>query len=305
MGPVAPLLVIAVVAVEEIEGQIDVVADLRVAGDAVGLGGAGQGVDLLIGRQGVVIVAEGRGEELALTHRAGPVAAHAGDLRHVRAQYLASPLVAQIDGMVPVADVFRGVDRAEMLAQVDCPLVGDLQIALVAGEEVGRGKAVDQARDGVGFLAGAGRLVAVEIERRGVFLEIDVAVGKLGLDIKVAQLLDLTHPPVLLFEDVLALAAADEGEVLGFERRPLLRIEDAVGEKEAARLQHIAHLAGAVDIRLAQVAHQFGVGGGSQQYLKLVAGRGLEAEDVLVEIKGGDIAGDGVRKRKCEFFHSV
>ncbi len=70
--------------------RVDVRADRRVAGDAVGLGRAGQRVDLLVGRDRVVVVAELRGEDLALV-----AALH-------------------VDGVVPVDDVLvLVVDEAQ------------------------------------------------------------------------------------------------------------------------------------------------------------------------------------------------
>ena len=46
--------------------MLGVAQDPRVAGDAVGLDRAGQGIDLLVGRDGVEVVAELGGEDLAL-----------------------------------------------------------------------------------------------------------------------------------------------------------------------------------------------------------------------------------------------
>ena len=66
---VAALFAIDEELVEQVDRQSGVVEDLRVAGDAVRLDRAGERVDLLVGRDGVVVVAELRGEQLLLARR--------------------------------------------------------------------------------------------------------------------------------------------------------------------------------------------------------------------------------------------
>ena len=79
---VAALLAIQEVLVEQVDRLFGVAQDAGIAGDAVGLDRPGQRVDLLVGGNGVVVVAELRGEDLALC-----AAAH-------------------IHGVIPVDDVF-------------------------------------------------------------------------------------------------------------------------------------------------------------------------------------------------------
>ena len=104
--------------------------DARVAGDAVGLRRAGERVDLLVGRDRVVVVAELGGEDLLL---ASP------PRRRCRGTSRRCPR--------------RASTVAHVLAQVLGALLGRLEEAVLAGQQVGRREAVDQPRDRVGLLA--------------------------------------------------------------------------------------------------------------------------------------------------------
>src|SRR5439155_3820624 len=103
VGEVPTLVRVTVEAVEQLHGLVDVVEDAGVAGDPVGLGGSGQGVDLLVHGDGVQVVAELGGEDLAL--------GGAGD----------------VDPVVPVHDAL-GLDRgSHVLPEVVGAVLGGLE----------------------------------------------------------------------------------------------------------------------------------------------------------------------------------
>ena len=191
---VAPLLLVEEEAVEEIDGHPGVVEDARVAGDAVGLGRAGQGVDLLVGGDGHEVVAELRGEDFLLA------------------------LAVDVDAVVPVDDLLVRVVEPHVFAEVFGPLLGPFQVAVVAGQQVRGGESVDEARDGVRLLpVVVPGLLAGELDGGAVVRVVHRAGAELGLEVEVAQRRDLLHPPVAALEHKLVRFGADEGEVLGLE----------------------------------------------------------------------------------------
>ena len=58
-----------------------------------------------------------------------------------------------VDRVIPVDDVMRAVGDPQVLTQILGAVFRCLQVAIVAGHHVRGGESVDQARDGVGFLA--------------------------------------------------------------------------------------------------------------------------------------------------------
>ena len=246
-------------AVEELVRQLDVVLDPRIAGDAEGLRRAGKRVDLLVGRDRVVVVAELGGEDLLLL------------------------AACRVDAVHPVGDALGRVDRAHMVAQVLRALLGDLEEAVLAGHQVGRRKAVDEPRDRVRLLPRARQLVALERDLRAVDGEVDVPVGPLGVAVEVRDLAHLLHPPLGPLEHEILRLAADEDDALRLEHgRAALGVEDAVGEEDASAVEHLAHLAGRVDVGLAQVAGDLGVGLVRDRDVELAAVDRLQREGVLV-----------------------
>ena len=101
---------------------------LPVIADAVVLRQPRQGVDLLIERQSSLIFRKQAGEDV---DAAFPIA---------------------FAGMQPEAETAIGADRAEGLPLVSHPGHGGMQKAILAGELIGRGEAIDQARQGGHFL---------------------------------------------------------------------------------------------------------------------------------------------------------
>ena len=88
----------------------------------------------------------------------------------------------------------------EMALHVLCSVDGRLQGTLITGDHVSRGKAVDQAGDGIQVLHPI-LFVAFGAEVGAEVLEVDgfpFFHGELGFQIEVQQLLDLMNPPVLL-----------------------------------------------------------------------------------------------------------
>lgn len=190
MRVVAALLLVLEELVEEPDGGVRVVLDPDVTGDPVGLDRAGQRVDLLVHRDRVVVVGELRGEQLAL---AVPVDA---------------------DAVVPEDHVLLGVDDPHVLAQVLGAALGDLQVLVLAGQQVGRGHAVDQPGDRVGLLDVAGGLVPAEADLGAVLGEVHRPVAELGPLVEVGQRLDLLDPPAGLLEPVVLGPAAQEHQRL-------------------------------------------------------------------------------------------
>ncbi len=135
-----------------------------------------------------------------------------------------------------------------MLAQILGALVGRFQETIFAGEHVGRGKAVDQAGDGVGLLAVVVLfLLAAQLDRGAVVAVVHRLLAELRMQIEIADLLDLLHPPVGPLDDILVGLAAQEEDELRLEHRTArLRVEDAVGVQETAGHQHVAHRAGGI-----------------------------------------------------------
>ena len=121
MGKITLLVFVQEETVEQIDGHLRVAQDSWVACDAVGLDGAGQGVNLFVGRDGVEVVAELGGEHLLLA------------------------VAMDVDAVVPVDNVFVGVEEAHVLAQVFGAFLGAFEVAVVAGQQVGAGEAVDEA----------------------------------------------------------------------------------------------------------------------------------------------------------------
>ena len=258
-------------AVEELVRELDVALDARVAGDAERLGRAGQRVDLLVGRDRVVVVAELRGEDLLLL------------------------AAGRVDAVRPVGDALGRVDRAHVVAQVLGALLGHLEEAVLAGHHVRGREAVDEARDRVGLLPRARQLVALERDLRAVDGEVDVPVGPLGVAVEVRDLADLLHPPLGALEDVVLRAAADEDDALRLEDGVVaLGIEDPVGEEDAPAVEHLAHLARRVDVGLAEVARDLREGLAGDRDLELAAVDRPQREGVLVCLERDDRPRDRV-----------
>ncbi len=108
------------VLLEEVHRRIDVRLDARVVRDAKHLRRTDEGVDLLVRRDGVVVIAELRGQDLLLV------------------------LPVDLDGVEPVAEALDRVAGLEVLAQVLDPGLGGLQEAVLAGHVVGRREPVDE-----------------------------------------------------------------------------------------------------------------------------------------------------------------
>ena len=105
---------------------------------------------------------------------------------------------------------------------------------------------------------------------------VDRAVTELGLDIELAQLVDLLQPPIGLFEFVGCFRTASEDDVLGveFDLGRAIGIEHPVGEHEAARGEHGAHVVRSVFEAFAQVTDDFRIG------------RGRDADGIFTAIAG-------------------
>ena len=110
--PVAAVLGVVEEPLEQRDRRVDVLLDPRVAGDPEQLGRADQRVDLLVGRDRLVVVAELRGEDLLLAR------------------------LVDLDGVVPVGDALARVDVAQVLAQVFDAGLGGLEEAVLAGHVV-------------------------------------------------------------------------------------------------------------------------------------------------------------------------
>ena len=97
------------------------------------------------------------------------------------------------------------------------------------------------------------------------------------MQVEIADLLDLLHPPVGPLDDILVgLAAQEEDELRLEDQSARLRVEDAVGEEETAGHQHVAHRAGGILVGIPQVAHDLGIGVALQLDLKLLPAARLD-----------------------------
>ncbi len=281
MGEVTALVLVEVVAVEQVDRHFGVAQDARVAGDAVGLDRPGQGVNLLVGRDGVVVVAELRGENLALV------------------------AVLHVYGVVPVGDAFLLVDGPQVVAQVLRAPLCRLQVAVVASQLVGGGEAVDHAGYRVGFLAGALDLLPFQGQVGTILLKIDHAIRELGLEVKFTQRADLLNPPVLRLEPKLGVAAPDEDDVFDFKGElPVLGIEGAVGKDEAAGGQQRLHRGAGVRPGITQVAHHLGIGRVRQLNLELAAVDGLDSVHAILD-RRADVPTDQIGKGKAQLVHAL
>ncbi len=131
------------------------------------------------------------------------------------------------DAVVPVDDVLVVVDEPHVLTQVRRPLLGDLQILVLAGEQIGAGHAVDEAGDRVGLLDVVAALVPAEPDDGPIVAEVDRPGAELGPPVEVRDGLELPDPPVLFLEPVAARRGLRQQDVLGVEARTVrLWIED-------------------------------------------------------------------------------
>ena len=94
VGEVSALLTIEVEPVEQLDRQISIREDARVAIDAVRLDRARQRIDLLVGGNGVVVIAELRGQQLLLL------------------------ISIHLHAMIPVDQFFFGIVEAHVIAQI-------------------------------------------------------------------------------------------------------------------------------------------------------------------------------------------
>ena len=83
-----------------------------------------------------------------------------------------------------------------MFSQVLRALLRRFQVAVFAGQQVGRGKAIDHARNRIRLLAGALDLLAFQRQVRAIVAVIDHAIGELRVEIEVGERADLLDPPV-------------------------------------------------------------------------------------------------------------
>jgi len=98
------------------------------------------------------------------------------------------------------------------LAQIGGAFFGGFQVAVLAGEQVGRGEAVDRARDGVDLLQAVVGLAAVQGQVGAVIRVIDRLAFELAADVEIRELADLLDPPVLVLEAPFRLAGGLAGE---------------------------------------------------------------------------------------------
>ena len=194
---VAALFAIDIELVEQVDRQSRVVEDLRIARGAVGLDGAGQRIDLLVGGDGVEVVAELRREQLLL---AGPV---------------------DLDAVVPVDQLLVGVVEAHVVAEVLRASLGALQEPILAGQQVGGRESVDQAGDGVRLLQVVAALGSAQMQERAVLAEVDrlLGVAELPAQVAVGDGAHLVDPPVRLLVSIVAWLFARKDEALDLEPR--------------------------------------------------------------------------------------
>ena len=257
--------------VEEVDRHVDVAPDARVRRDAIDLDRARQRIDLLVGRDRVVVVAELGGQDLPLL------------------------ATAHVHRVVPVGDVLALIDRAHVVAQVLRAPLRRLQVAVLAGHQEGGGEAVDHAGDGVRLLPGALDLLAFEGEVGSVLAVVDDPVRKLRVEIELGQLSYLVNPPALRFVPVLVGLPPGQDDALGLEPDAFgLGHERPVGEQVAARGEQGLDGRARVLERLAEVAHHLGIAGGGQAELELTPVGGPQPERPLLAVAGGDVTRDCV-----------
>jgi hypothetical protein len=114
----------------------------------------------------------------------------------------------------------------------------------------------------------------------------------LGLQIKVAQRLNLFHPPILTFKVIRLWLATGKDEVLGFVSKTVVfGVINAVYKQMAVRGEHVAHL-----IQAAPLAGRFevvgnpAIGVGSKFYGKVAAISGFEDKGVFFPVKSSHIS---------------
>ncbi len=239
------------------------------------MGRAGQGVDLFVHRQRIVIVAELRSQELLL------------------------PFTGNLDTVVPVDKIFIVVVKTDMFPQVLGAQFGRLQETILAGEQVGRGKTIDQAGNGIGLLKVIPFLAAAQMEKGAIFPVIDGFLGitELPLEIAVGNGSDLSDPPIRLFMAVAADPVAGKNHRLDLDSLPIpLGIENTVGVNEILLLQQLPQPPGGVDILFVQILGDFGVGRWGEEEGVFTAGGGPQAKGTGGAVEAGDVAGNGIGK---------
>ena len=272
--PVAAVLGVVEEPLEERDRRVDVGVDPLVAGDPEDLGRPDEGVDLLVGRDGLVVVAELRGEDLLLVR------------------------LVDLDGVIPVGHALARVVVPEVLAEVLDAGLGRHEEAILAGHVVGRRQAVDETRDRVGLLPVA-HLVAGHVDPDAVLAPVRLAVAELRLHVEVGHLPDLLDPPVRLLPHVVVGVGAREGQLLRLvDVRSGLRVEHPVGEHVPAGDEHVAHLGRGIDVRLAEIAHEERDGRVGQPDRELATVARLDDELVGVAVVVLDVAGDRVGERE-------
>ncbi len=203
----------------------------------------------------------------------------------------------QVDAVIPVDDVLVAVVEAHVVAQVLGALLGGLQKALLAGEHVGRGEAVDQARNRVGLLAVVAFLAARQVQNGAVVAIVDGLVGivELPAQVAVGNGTDLLDPPIRLLVAVVTGAISRKDHRFDLDPQCSgLGIENAVGVNLLARLKHVLNARRAVLIGLFEVLGNAGVCGGREINLELTVVAGFEFEIASGAINLGDVAGNGV-----------
>jgi len=272
---VAATLVVAEVVLEEADRPVDIAGDPPVTGHAEGLRRAGERVDLLVHRNGVVVVVELRGEQLLLG------------------------FPFDLDAVVPVHDVVVGVDRAHVVTQVLGTPFGDLQVLVLAGEHVRRRHAVHHPRDGVGLLDVAVGLVAAEPDDGPVVPVVDQAGAELRPPVELRELVHLVGPPAGLLEVVPADVAPEKDQALGLVGvTAALRVEHAVGEQVPPGCEELADQSAGVGVRLTKVPHHLGGRITGQGHVESPAVCGLECEHTAAAVVFNDVARNRVHERE-------
>ena len=95
----------------------------------------------------------------------------------------------------------------------------------------------------------------IQVEHSAIVRPIDFFFSELRFQIEIGQLLDLLDPPVLLFENKFILTLTNKDDMLSFKCTVIIRIKHAICVQEPAAHEHVAQLASAIGVRVAEVVH--------------------------------------------------
>src|SRR5207247_67136 len=122
-----------------------------------------------------------------------------------------------------------------MLAQKLRPTLRCFEVAIDAGQHISRRKAIDHARNGIGLLARAGKLLPLQCQARAKVAVVDGAIGELRVEVEFSKRADLSNPPVGRLKAIFIRVTADKDDALSLKLYLAgFRVKDAAGKQVLA-----------------------------------------------------------------------